>query len=200
MNHFWKDVKDDKEKLIALCACCINLLIFLPITLFYAFRFYKRSKNVNYSRYYETRNKTLIIVWLGTNIYWLSIHTIFVACIQLFVKSSSSSWTMLDFIFSDSFFIISIILVVLCLRMWKLYFDQSYAISSMQQMWKKQLNDSYSNWFIQNKKHYGSLKHCVIRFAIPIFVIFNAAAMLSTLYRRTCHTHHSHTTQFKHTL
>eukprot|EP01084_Bolivina_argentea_P260402 439734_1 len=158
----------------AIC-CGVNLLIFTPIMAVYAYKYNQRRNKSKYIRYYQTRNVIIIRFWFLCNFYYISIHVILLSVIQFYFEGSN-----FDYYFSD-FAIISFIFLIFVLRMWILYFNYMWSMSQLDLIWKRQINEQYSNWYLQHKKKFGSAKYCFFIILLPFYILLNTSLYIVAL-------------------
>lgn len=161
------DKWETADYMAAACLCC-NLLIFTPIISIYCYKYAKRRNKSKYIKYFQTRNMSLIKGWMFVNFYYISIHVILLCIIQFYFRDEE--WR--DY-FSD-FAVISLIFCLFVLRYWKLYFDYMWSMSQLDLIWKRQINEGYSNWFLSHRK-FGNAKFCFLAILLPFYILLNAS-------------------------
>lgn len=156
------------DEYLTVGCCVVNLLLFTPTMCYYVFKFNQRRMSSEYMNYYNTRNLHLAQIFIILSFYYVSIHTVLLCIIHF--QYQESPWTEY---FSD-FVVISFIFSIFVLKHWKLYFDYMRSMSQLDFIWKRQINEEYSNWYLSHQR-LGSATFCFWFIVFPIYLLLNAS-------------------------
>ena len=77
--------------------------------------------------------------------------------------------------------------LLLCIKSHLLFFQQKYHDSILNETWNKDINSSWSDWFIRNKNKCGSFKYVVKFLIIPYIILIIVAALGEPVFGMFCY-------------
>lgn len=146
-------------------------LILLPLTCYYTRKLYKLNhQNIPF---FTKRHPNIVIA----TIICINIYCIIVGPAIFFASDHPEAYIVV-LSFSNIF---QIVIVLVCIRLWLLYYDYSYSVYSLSLKWKTQMEQEISTPWIIRYKWLGDPK-IVIIFGIAISGLFISIVVLSTLH------------------
>eukprot|EP01084_Bolivina_argentea_P102278 183243_1 len=153
-----------------------NYVVVCPTFIYFLIQFNKMDKTKPMIKYRSKKivniiNITILIILLFERVYanaisiWSFIHFQINWIYYLFFN--------ITWCFSFSLFAI---------KVFHLYYKQQYAIAIKDLIWKQQIDPNITNWFIQNKNHFGTPLYCLKIIIIPFILLVTANAVLSQYY------------------
>eukprot|EP01084_Bolivina_argentea_P239133 401900_1 len=144
-------------------ALIIIYAVWVPIVSYFTYKFYRNRSNPTIRHRYPLFVLTfncLIIICLPIE------RTLMILQQNIEVIQSTPNWLLHMFLGITAWAGLDLF----CIKSYLLHFQRKYYESIKNKIWKKSINSSFNDWYIQNKNKWGNFVYCG-KFVLILYII-----------------------------